>query len=169
MLKRRAPTGVPGRSLEARSAGKAVGDVLALHHITDKVRAGRLETEWIELVGPKIAQQTRPDGVTGRTLWIEVASPAWMQELTALKVQILTGLLARLGEPKLFDDLKFRLARSHRPVTQLRAKRPPPKPSKPLPPPATGIARESIVNEAAAVDDAELRELIARIRITHDK
>jgi hypothetical protein len=35
--------------------------------------------------------------------------------------------------------------------------------------PATGAARESIVREVSRVEDDDLRELIARIRITHDK
>jgi hypothetical protein len=35
--------------------------------------------------------------------------------------------------------------------------------------PATGAAREAIVREVAAVDDDELRELIARVRITNDR
>lgn len=168
-LKPRAPRGLP-RVLETRSAAKAVTAVLELHHITDEVRAGRLLTEWSELVGPKISQHTRPEGVRDRVLWVEVASSAWMQELNLLKAQILAGLLTRLGEPKLFDDLRFKLAgRSRRESLQLRAKRPPPKPAKPLPPPATGATRETIVREAATIEDEELRELVARLRITHDK
>ena len=51
----------------------------------------------------------------------------------------------------------------------LRGPRRPARPARPAPPPATGAARERIVREAAAVDDAELRELIARVRITHDR
>ncbi len=35
--------------------------------------------------------------------------------------------------------------------------------------PATGLAREKIVREAAAVDDDELRALIAKVRIDNDK
>lgn len=166
MLKRK---GSSPRALETRSAGSAVGDVLAFHNIANEVRAGRLETEWTELVGPRIAQQTRPDTVRGRTLWVEVASTAWLQQLDLLKPQILAGLLERLGEPKLFDELKFRIASGRRETPQLRAKRPPPKPARPLPPPASGAARERIVNEVSEVADDELRELIARVRITHDR
>ena len=169
MTLKRKPPRIP-RALETRTAAKAVASVLELHHIADEVRAGRLETEWTELVGPKIAQRTRPEGVRDRTLWIEVVTSAWMHELNLLRAQILAGLLARLGEPKLFDDIKFKLAgRSRREPVQLRAKRPPPKPGKPMPLPATGAVREQIVREASAVDDEELRELIARVRITHDK
>lgn len=151
------------------SAARAITNVLAFHGIADRVRAERLVTEWTELVGPKIAQRTRPDGVNDRVLWIEVATSAWLQELNLLRPQLLASLVERLGEPRLFDDLKFRLAgrRSRPPVVMPRPRAL--RVDKPLPPPATGASRESIVREVAAVDDDELRELIARVRITHDK
>jgi len=156
--------------LEPRTAAKAVGSVLELHGISDQVRAGRLLTEWADLVGPKIAQHTRPLEVRDRLVTVEVMSSAWLNELEVLRLQILAGLVARFGEPRVFDDLKFRLAgRYHRDSMQLRGRRLPPKSARPLPPPATGAARERIVREAANVEDVELRELIARVRITHDK
>jgi predicted nucleic acid-binding Zn ribbon protein len=156
-------------SFDAVPAARAVTNVLAFHGIADVVRAERLVTEWTELVGAKIAQRTRPDGVHDRTLYIEVATSAWLQELNLLRPQLLANLVERLGEPRLFDDLKFRLAGRHQrnPVTVPRPR--PVVPQKPLPPPATGAARENIVREVSAVDDDELRELIARVRITHDK
>jgi predicted nucleic acid-binding Zn ribbon protein len=161
---RRAP-----RALGPQTASAAVTAALELHGITDQVRAGRVLTEWSELVGARIAQRTRPDGIVDRMLWVEVATSAWLHELNLLRPQLLAGLRDRLGEPALFDDLKFRLTGQRRrdPVA-LRPPRPLP-PARPAVPPATGATRERIVREAAAVDDAELRELIARVRITHDR
>jgi hypothetical protein len=153
-----------------RSAGDAVKAALAFHGISDEVRAQRVLTEWFDLVGPKIATRTRPYGVSERTLVIEVASSAWLHELNLLRAQILSGLLERLGEPRLFDDLKFRLAgRSGGRPNLIRPKpRPGPPPPKPVAP-ATGAAREQIVRDVEAIDDAELRELIARVRIQNDR
>jgi predicted nucleic acid-binding Zn ribbon protein len=169
VVKRVLKRAVPPRTFAARTASAAVTAALELHGISDQVRAGRVLTEWSELVGAKIAQRTRPDGVADRVLWVEVATSAWLHELNLLRPQLLESLRARLGEPALFDDLKFRLAgRSRREPVALRARRPP-APSRPEPPPATGVARERIVREAGAIDDAELRELVARVRITHDR
>jgi hypothetical protein len=166
---KRSPPSRPRRSLDALPAARAITNVLVLHGIADDVRAERLVTEWTELVGPKIAQRTRPDGVHNRTLYIEVVTSAWLQELNLLRPQLLANLVERFGEPRLFDDLKFRLAgRYPRSAVTIPRGRPV-KPQKPLPPPATGVARETIVREVSAVDDDELRELIARVRITHDK
>jgi predicted nucleic acid-binding Zn ribbon protein len=160
----------PPRAFEQISAAAAVAKTLALHGISDEVRAGRLLTEWTDLVGPKIAQRTRPDGISDRVLWIEVATSAWLHELNLLRAQLVRGLVERLGEPRLFDDVKFRLAgRNRRDPVTLRPRARPAPPPRPAPIPATGVARESIVREVAGVDDEELRELIARVRIENDR
>jgi len=161
----------PPRALGVVSASDAIRAALDFLRITNQVRGERVVTEWDELVGPRIAQRTRPDRIVDRVLWIEVASSPWLRELSLLKAQLLRGLLERLGEPALFDDLRLRLAGSgprRDAVTVPRPRRAPPAP-RPEPRPATGAAREAIVREVAAVDDDELRELIARVRITHDR
>lgn len=154
----------------ATRAGDAVAKALAVYGLSEEIRGQRLLTEWSDLVGPKIATRTRPDGITDRVLWIEVATSAWMHELNMLRPQLVRNLLERLGEPRLFDDVRFKLAgRGRRAAPTVPGARRPPPPPKPLPVPASGVAREKIVREVASVDDAELRELIARVRITHDK
>ncbi len=159
-----------GRTREVLPAAQAIAAALAFHGITDEIRANRLLTEWSDLVGPKISQRTRPHGVTDRVLVIEVASSAWLHELNLLKPQLLGGLVERLGPPTLFDDLKFRLAgKTRRDPVQLRGPKRPPPPPRPPTIPASGAARERIVREVERVDDIELRELIARVRITHDR
>lgn len=167
---KRPPSRRPPRALGPLRAQEAIRAALAFHGIADEVRAQRLLTEWAELVGPKIASRTRPFGVTDRVLVIEVASSAWLQELNLLRGQILAGLLDRIGEPRLFDDLKFKLAgrSGARPQPQ-RPRGRATLPSRPPPTPATGAAREQIAREVEAVDDLELRELIARVRIGNDK
>jgi hypothetical protein len=161
----------PPRALEPRLAKDAVGAALAFRGIADHVRAERVLSEWSELVGPKIASRTRPHGVEGRMLVIEVATSAWLHELNLLRSQILTGLLDRLGEPRVFDQLAFRLAGSSRAPTRPEPpKRPAPR-SRPAtsPLPATGAAREQIVRDVEHIEDEELRDLIARVRIENDR
>ena len=160
----------PYRALEPRSAARAIASALQFAGISDEIRGQRVLTEWAELVGAKIAQRTRPDGVTDRVLWVEVVSSAWLHELNLLKPQLLRGLTERLGQPRLFDEIRFKLAgRSRRePAADARARARPAQ-VRPAPIPATGANREKIVAEVASVDDVELRELIARVRITNDK
>ncbi|MFT3700239.1 MAG: DUF721 domain-containing protein [Kofleriaceae bacterium] len=161
---------IPQRTLEVRSAGDAIGDALSFRGLMNEVRAETLQAQWTELVGQRIAERTRPEGIYDRTLMIEVVSSAWLHELNLLRHTILMGLIEKVGQPRLFDELKFRIAgRSKKPPTVRPRPRQPPKPPKPMPMPATGLAREKIVREVAAVDDEELRELIAKVRIAHDK
>lgn len=160
----------PGRAFETQSAAQALGRVLAGYGLSDEIRGNRVMTEWAELVGPRVAARTRPDGISERVLWVEVATSAWLHELSLLKAQLLAGLIERLGEPRLFDDVRFKLAgKSRREQTTIpkpRAAAPGPLP---VGAPATGARREQIVAETAQVDDEELRELIARVRITNDR
>ncbi len=168
-MKRGPRRGAP-RALEPVTASAAIAKALTLHGISDEVRANRLLTEWSDLVGPKIASRTRPDGITDRILWIEVATSAWLHELNLLRPQIIAGLVERLGEPRLFEELRFKLAgRTRKNQVTLKPRPPPPIMRTVALAPASGARREAIVRDVAHVDDAELRELIARVRITHDK
>jgi predicted nucleic acid-binding Zn ribbon protein len=158
------------RSLEPRLAKDAIGAALAFRGIANDVRAERLLAEWTDFVGAKIAARTRPEGITDRVLVIEVVSSAWLQELNMLRAQILAGLLERVGQPRLFDELRFKIAGRSRRADVIRPRpragvAPPP----PFTPPATGLAREQIVREVESVDDEELRDLIARVRIANDR
>jgi hypothetical protein len=170
MIKRKPNYKRPPRTNEPRSAEAAIKDALAYRGISEEVRAERIHTEWSDLVGAKISSRTRPFGVVGKLLVVEVASSAWLHELNLLRPQILAGLLQRIGEPRLFDDLKFKLAGQSggRPPLRPRPPRPAPPPPR-SPTPATGLHREEIVREVERVDDLELRELIARVRIANDK
>lgn len=145
--------------------------VLAQHGLSEQIRAERLHTEWAELVGPRIAARTRPGGISGSTLVVEVASSSWLHELNLLRAQILAGLLERIGEPRLFGELSFKLAgrSGGRPApSSPRAVASPPTVATP-PRAATGLAREQIAREVDVIDDVELRALIARVRIDNDR
>ena len=156
--------------MSAQPAAEAIVRALQQHGLSDEIRGQRVISEWTELVGAKVAARTRPDGISDRVLWVEVATSAWLHELNLLKAQLLKGLIDRLGEPRLFEDVRFKLAGRNRrePTTAPRARAKEAGPL-PAPTPATGATREQIVSEVASVDDEELRELIARVRITNNR
>ena len=157
------------RVKEPRLAREAISAALTFRGLANDIRAESLLADWTELVGARIASRTRPDGIHDRTLVIEVVSSAWLQELNMLRAQILAGLLERVGQPRLFDELRFKIAgRTRRNEPQRPRARAAP-PVRAFTMPATGLAREQIVREAATVDDEELRELIAKVRIANDK
>lgn len=154
-------------------AGVLVAATLAQHGLTEAVRTYRIAAEWDELVGERIARRTRPTGISRRVLYVQVASSAWLHELGLMKAQLLDVLWDALGEPRLFDDLTFKLAGKSRAPADAPGTapmpRPPPRPRKQPPPAAGGADRERILSETAAVDDDELRDLIARVRTRHNR
>jgi hypothetical protein len=168
---KRAARGVPRRR-EATSAGQLVAETLAGHGLSEAVRGYRVAAEWESLVGERIAKRARPEGVVRRVLQIRVAGSAWLHELTLLKGQLLEVLWAALGEPRLFDDLSFQLTGRSRAAADdpgvapaARKKRPAPRP----PIAAAGAERVQIMVETATVDDEELRDLITRVRVRHNR
>lgn len=170
----------PRRKQREIPAGDAIAEALATAGLTAPIRAHRILTEWRDMVGDRIAARTWPDGLTQRAgakvLWIRVASSAWLHELTLVRHQILDGIHAVLGDPRLVDELKLHLGIRKQvddddvlaKAVQARHRAPPP-PRKPLPPPAVGAAKDRIDHDVEAIADPELRELIRSVRVRHDR
>jgi hypothetical protein len=154
----------------AQKVGDLVQRVVDHHRLHLDIREERLFNEWPAFVGERVGGKTRPDTIVGRTLIVEVANHVWLNELRLLRPKIVADLLDKLGMPRFFDDIKFVLAKEGR----RQATRPPPPrqrqpPPRSLPTPATGAAREKIVDDVAGIADDELRSIIAAVRIAHDK
>jgi predicted nucleic acid-binding Zn ribbon protein len=158
------------------AAGDVVADALAHAGLTEVVRAHRIITEWRDLVGERIAARTWPDGLERGVLWVRVASSAWLHELTLLREQVLAGIHAGLGEPRLVSELRLHLG-ARKAVDQddvialaqqarQRRRRPA---ARPAGPPAEGAARDRIERETQAIGDPELRDLIRTVRVKHDR
>ncbi len=140
--------------------------MLKAYGLTEELRAQRIVADWEALVGARIAQHTRPLGITRRVLRVQVASSAWLHELGLLKQPLLTKLWQALGEPRLFDELSLQLAgRDRSQVTRPTAVRRAPPPRR-QPPPGDADPGQ-ILEETAAVQDEELRGLIAGVRLRH--
>lgn len=68
-------------------------------------------TYWPSTVGPMIAYRTRPVGVFGRKLFVEVTDPEWRDELQSLSRQIARQMNKAVGR-KVLWDVSFRLGRA---------------------------------------------------------
>lgn len=160
------------RRRDAARVGELVQRVVEHHHIAGDLREARLFADWTELVGERIGSRTRPQSIWDRVLVVEVATSTWLHELRLLRPKIVSDLLDALGLPRFFDDVRFVLAkespRSSSQTIQPPRRRAPLKPPREITP-AAGAAREQIVRETSDVDDPELRELIARVRIGNNR
>jgi predicted nucleic acid-binding Zn ribbon protein len=68
----------------------------------------RVRQVWEQNVSHLLGQHTELVDFNKKTLYVEVAANAWMQELHFLKPRILAAMQRQLGE-QVIKDIKFRL------------------------------------------------------------
>jgi hypothetical protein len=84
----------------------------------------RLIDQWVEIVGKPLAGKTRPAIISGKTLLVATAGPAWSHQLSMLKVQLLLKLRNNGFE---IGELRFtQLADTVPPPTETKKTDPPP-------------------------------------------
>jgi len=76
--------------------------------------AMRVAERWPEVVGEQVAKHSRPVGIRGGVLEVEVVSSVWCQELQLRRPQIVAALATALGDeaPR---EVRFRVGYSGRP------------------------------------------------------
>ena len=66
----------------------------------------RLLAAWKEAVGEKVGQHTEAVKISNQVLYVSTSSPAWAQELTFLKEELMGKFNARAGKVSI-RDIKF--------------------------------------------------------------
>jgi predicted nucleic acid-binding Zn ribbon protein len=75
--------------------GNVLANVLSTTGIAKRVEQAGIIPEWPRLVGKQIAAVTSPKSITAQgTLFVEVATNAWMNELSLLEPELLRSLNA---------------------------------------------------------------------------
>lgn len=89
------------------SAPLRVGDILKeamkRRNIPVDIGSGKIVSDWENTVGPVISQQTRPEKIRNRTLYLTVSSPIWMQQLQFMKKELLEKVNAALQKEAVSD------------------------------------------------------------------
>ena len=136
--------------------GREVERELARGGSRDAIPLAALTAAWPEVVGDAIARQAWPLRIArDGTLHVATSSATWANELGFLADEIVERLRARLG-----PDAPSRLRCAVGPVPETAADEPPPSVGPPPEVPAAiGVEADSA---ASAIDDPELRELVAR-------
>ena len=80
--------------------------------IATRIGQASVVPDWEKLVGPQIASVTAPTSVSADgTLWVQVTTHAWMNELSLMKPQLLRALNGRPGSAKI-RDIRWQLLRT---------------------------------------------------------
>ncbi len=75
--------------------GKIVASFLGESGLADRVDQASVIPDWPKLVGPQIAQVTNPQSITANgTLFVQVTTNAWMNELSLLEPELLRSVNA---------------------------------------------------------------------------
>jgi hypothetical protein len=138
--------------------GDEVARELARSGSRDVIPLAAVTAVWPEVVGAAVSRRAWPLRMArDRTLHVATESATWAHELDLLGGEILERLTSRLG-----DDAPAKLRFAVGPVPEpLEAS--PPIEHPPVPPAENPPETESqAAAAAAAIDDPELRELVAR-------
>jgi hypothetical protein len=124
--------------------------VFAGKPVQKRIREAKAWQFWEEAVGSHIASKAIPVAFRDGTLTVRVSGSAWMQQLSLMKLDIISQLNDAIGYP-LVNDLFFRQGTVHKKETE---------------PAAVGVQKRSLTDyeqnllseRTAAVSDPQLRE-----------
>ena len=85
------------------SLSLTLGKLLKARGLQGRLHEYRIFGQWDRSVGPVIARHAQPQAVRGTKLALVVDSPAWMQQLTLLKPEIIEKLNKSLGREAIKD------------------------------------------------------------------
>lgn len=86
---------------QPQPVGDLVSRFLEKSGLAPRVEAAGVLTDWPERVGAQIAAVTRPTTLSDDTLFVAVASSAWMMELNLMKAELMRRVNAGRGEGRI--------------------------------------------------------------------
>ncbi len=99
----------PGVTTDFAKIKGILSKALAFKGIDKKLERYEFILHWEEIVGEKLAEVSKPDYISRRTLLVRVLHPVWAQELTFMKAGLLYKLAPYLKRGDVIDDMVFRV------------------------------------------------------------
>ncbi len=131
-----------------------LGNILKVRGLQGRLSEYRILGQWEETVGMVIARHARPQSVRGKKLLLLVDSPAWMQQLSLLKPEIIEKVNRGLGR-KAIVDITLKLSDI---VPAGRSSE-----EAPVPAPLDAEEREKIEHFVREIHDPETRAAVKRV------
>ena len=131
-----------------------LGSMLKARGLGSRLSEYRVFGQWEKSVGPVIARHAQPQAVRGKKLTLIVDSPAWMQQLSLLKPEIMKKVNSILGKEAV-KEITLRLG-------EIESRELPPE--EPL---VTAVLnqdeQEKIEAYVREISDADTREAVRRV------
>jgi hypothetical protein len=123
--------------------------------MTGRLSEYRILGQWERTVGGVIASHARPVSVRGSRLFLAVDSPAWMQQLSLLKPEIIEKVNRGLGRKDAIREIALNLGE----VTASQRFSPP----RTVPYELSAEEQNKIAGLTAEIRDPEVREALRRL------
>ncbi len=136
-----------------------IDKILKVRGMQGRLPEYRISSQWVKLVGPAIARHAQPRTLRGGKLQVIVDSPAWMQQLSLMKPEIIGKLNSSLGMETI-RDITLKLGDIASLTVQLPER-------EQVPAVITQEEREMIAQSIHDVGDNEIREAIKRMIEKH--
>jgi predicted nucleic acid-binding Zn ribbon protein len=131
-----------------------LGSMLKARGLGSRLSEYRIFGQWEKAVGLAIARHAQPQAVRGKKLTLIVDSPAWMQQLSLLKPEIIEKVNSTLGK-KTINDITLRIGE-----VESRAEPPEAPPVRNF---LSEAEREKIKNHVRGISDPDIREAVSRV------
>ncbi len=136
-----------------------IDKILKARGMQSRLPEYRISSKWVNMVGSAIARHAQPRTLRGGKLLVIVDSPAWMQQLSLMKPEIIKKLNNNLGNDTI-RDITLKLGE----IASLPAKF---AEREQVPAIITQEEREMIAQSIHDVSDSEIREAIKRMIEKH--
>ena len=132
-----------------------LGRMLKARGLQGHLSEYRIFGQWEQTVGAAIARHAQPQSVRGKKLFLSVDSPAWMQQLSLLKPEIIEKVNRNLGKDAI-KEIALKLGEIVS-MKERQAEEPPP------PIPLNAVEREKIEQYVQDIHDPETRAALRRV------
>lgn len=132
-----------------------LGKILKARGIEDRLHEYRVFSRWKEVAGQAIARHAEPRALRGGKLVLIVDSPAWMQQLSLMKPELIEKLNSNLGG-KTIRDITLKLGEVEPPRDQ-------PSEEGPAKVALTAEERDRIEQHLHDAGDSDIREMVRRV------
>lgn len=92
---------------ETQKVGDILDSLVTRLGLKHRLKQSEVVMKWEDIVGERIAVETKAEVIRGKTLFVNVTSPMWAQELNFLKPEIMKKIRQEIGRG-IVTDIRFK-------------------------------------------------------------